>query len=208
MNTENVIIDALPYIDKEYDDPEMKKYVDNLIEEELKVTVKNDTSDLPQTIELFNNDEILKNEMERIKNGEPFPLLDTIRYRLSDPQDHTNVDEWVKAVENSEAQLEHQYNRLINLELLNKFGANAWRYNNFQLEQILNEITQKVNDKKSKIVDINKERKYLQTKSESKLQQLEQQWKEDVSKVLEIEAACKNLESEIQVKKDAQKQEQ
>jgi len=31
----------------------MKKYVDNLIEEELKVTVKNDTSELPQTIELF-----------------------------------------------------------------------------------------------------------------------------------------------------------
>jgi len=49
--------------------------------------------------------------MERIKNGEPFPLLDTIRYRLSDPQDHSNVNEWEKAVENSEAQLEHQYNR-------------------------------------------------------------------------------------------------
>jgi len=204
MNQENVIIDALPYIDKEYDDPEMKKYVDKLIEDELKVTVKNDTSDLPQTIELFENDEILKNEMERIKNGEPFPLLDTIRYRLSDPQDHSNINEWVEAVENSEAQLEHQYNRLINLELLNKFGANAWRYNNFQLEQILNELTEKVNDMKNKIIDINKERKYLQTKSETKLQQLEQQWRENVSKVLEIEAACKNLESEIQAKKESQ----
>jgi len=31
----------------------MKKYVDNLIEEELKVTVKKDTSNLPETIELF-----------------------------------------------------------------------------------------------------------------------------------------------------------
>eukprot|EP00833_Pecoramyces_ruminatium_P016609 jgi/Orpsp1_1/1190641/evm.model.d7180000080291.2 len=206
MNTDNIIIDALPYIDKEYDDPEMKKYVDNLIEEELKVTVKNDKSELPETIELFENDEILRNEMERIKNGEPFPLLDTIRYRLSDPQDHTNVDEWKKAVENSEAQLEHQYNRLINLELLNKFGANTWRYNNFQLEQILNEIKGKVNDKKSKIIDINKERKYLQTKSEAKLQQLEQQWKENVSKVLEIEAACKNLENEIQAKKESKQE--
>ncbi|ORX84541.1 breast carcinoma amplified sequence 2 [Anaeromyces robustus] len=203
MDIDKVIIDALPYIDKEYDDPEMKKYVDNLIEEELKVTVKKDTSELPETIELFENDEILKNEMERIKNGEPFPLLDTIRYRLSDPQDHSNVDEWVNAVENSEAQLEHQYNRLINLELLNKFGANAWRYNNFQLEQILNEIKQKVDDKKNKIVDINKERKYLQTKSEAKLQQLEQQWNENVSKVLEIEAACHNLEMEIKQKKEA-----
>jgi len=198
MNTDNVIIDALPYIDKEYDDPEMKRYVDNLIEEELKITVKKDTSELPQTIELFENDEILRNEMERIKNGEPFPLLDTIRYRLSDPQDHSKLNEWVEAVENSEAQLEHQYNRLINLELLNKFGANAWRYSNFQLELILNEITEKVNDKKNKIIDINKERKYLQTKSEAKIKQLEQQWKENVSKVLEIEAACKNLENEIQ----------
>jgi len=71
---------------------------------------------------------------------------------------------------------------------------------------VLNEITEKVNDKKNKIIDINKERKYLQTKSEAKIKQLEQQWKENVSKVLEIEAACKNLENEIQAKKEAQQQ--
>jgi pre-mRNA-splicing factor SPF27 len=34
---------------------------------------------------------------------------------------------WLAATNNAHAQLEHQLNRISNLELLLKYGANAWR---------------------------------------------------------------------------------
>lgn len=34
---------------------------------------------------------------------------------------------WGKACDNAHAQLEHQLNRITNLELLLKYGSNAWR---------------------------------------------------------------------------------
>jgi hypothetical protein len=38
-----------------------------------------------------------------------------------------DVAAWGKACDNAHAQLEHQLNRITNLELLLKYGANAWR---------------------------------------------------------------------------------
>jgi pre-mRNA-splicing factor SPF27 len=38
-----------------------------------------------------------------------------------------DVNDWAKACDNANAQLEHQLNRITNLELLLRYGANAWR---------------------------------------------------------------------------------
>jgi pre-mRNA-splicing factor SPF27 len=38
-----------------------------------------------------------------------------------------DVQAWEKACKNANAQLEHQLNRITNLELLLRYGGNAWR---------------------------------------------------------------------------------
>lgn len=38
-----------------------------------------------------------------------------------------DLNAWTKACDNAHAQLEHQMNRITNLELLLRYGANAWR---------------------------------------------------------------------------------
>lgn len=43
---------------------------------------------------------------------------------------------WLSACNNANAQLEHQLNRITNLELLLKYGANAWRAQS-QLDEAL-----------------------------------------------------------------------
>ncbi len=57
------------------------------------------------------------------------PALDMTRYRLDPPSQAQRNDlaAWRAAIDNAHAQLEHQYNRIQNLELMLKFGPNTWR---------------------------------------------------------------------------------
>ena len=50
--------------------------------------------------------------------------LDTTRYRLDAPQGPKRHDfsAWKAAVDNAHSQLEHQYTRILNLELMLKYG--------------------------------------------------------------------------------------
>jgi pre-mRNA-splicing factor SPF27 len=57
------------------------------------------------------------------------PPLDITRFRLDPPPQTKRGDAaaWRAALENANSQLEHQLNRIANLELLLKFGPNTWR---------------------------------------------------------------------------------
>ncbi len=62
--------------------------------------------------------------------------IDVARYRLDPPSltQRNDVDVWQSVLDNARSQLEHQGNRLLNLELLIKYGPNAWRANNEALD--------------------------------------------------------------------------
>ena len=66
---------------------------------------------------------------------------------------------WHKALDNANAQLEHQNQRILNLELVQKFGNNAWNIHNYQLEYDLSLIRNAVDEKKAEIMELNKLRK-------------------------------------------------
>jgi pre-mRNA-splicing factor SPF27 len=57
------------------------------------------------------------------------PPLDVTRFRLDPPPQQKRGDPaaWRAALDNANAQLEHQLNRIANLELLLKYGPNTWR---------------------------------------------------------------------------------
>jgi len=159
--------------------------VDKLIASEMKRMPKpRDPSTLFPDIELFKDNELIQQELERVRKGKPMEnALDMTRYQLEPPtsQPSSNASDgasvestitpsaseelpegratWIKALENADAQMEHQNQRILNLELVQKFGGNAWNVHNYQLEYDLSLLRKAVDEKKAEVIELNKLRK-------------------------------------------------
>ncbi|KAK9761066.1 hypothetical protein K7432_014334 [Basidiobolus ranarum] len=202
------VIDSLPYIDRELEYEGMRAQVDRMIELEMAKTKKRDLPQFPSRIELFQEDPLLNFELKRVSKGKASQPIDSARYQLEDPseEESNNFEAWEKAAHNSQAQLEHQNLRLCNLELLQKFGGNAWRVHNFQLEYMIKQVEGEIAEKKKEIIDLNKERKFEQNDAGEALQRLETKWTELLGQTLQIEMACSTLESELKQLKQHEEQ--
>ncbi|KAJ2048612.1 hypothetical protein H4S04_003724 [Coemansia sp. S16] len=193
MDGHGADLDSLPYIDKEYDDPAIRSQVLEMIQEEMG---RMSPPVIPRSTSLFKNSELLRKEYERVKSGRPLPPFDIDRYKLEAPKE-ANIDEWQWASDNAASQLEHQSIRLVNLELLQQFGANAWKLSNFQKERMLAVIENATDGYKRTGVDLNKARKYEQVEAGVKLRDLESRWEEGVRQCIEIQVANCQLLAEI-----------
>ena len=95
----------------------------------------------------------------------------------------------------------------LNLELLNKFGADAWKYHNAELEAILKMLEERVGENRKEIAEINRKRKLdqvrfdshwkthtVQTQAGQQLQAMEEQWIQLVNSNVQVEFACERLQ--------------
>ncbi|KAF9276426.1 hypothetical protein BGZ68_010021 [Mortierella alpina] len=221
-------LDALPYVDKQIDEPGARTLVDKLIASEMKRMPKpRDPSTLFPDIELFKDNELIQQELERVRKGKPMEnALDMTRYQLEPPtapssgatssdapdgaSSETTITPsaseelpegratWIKALENADAQLEHQNQRILNLELVQKFGGNAWNVHNYQLEYDLSLLRKAVDEKKAEVIELNKLRKRDQLDVAESLQRLEAKWAEMISSTLQVEVASASLAAELE----------
>ncbi|KAJ2742209.1 hypothetical protein GGI20_004652 [Coemansia sp. BCRC 34301] len=194
MDGHGAELDSLPYIDKEYDDPVVREQVLRMIQEEMS---RMSPPAIPRSTSLFKNNELLRKEYERVKAGRPMPPFDIERYKLGAPTETDDVDAWKRASDNAASQLEHQSIRQINLELLQLFGANAWKLGNYQKEKLLEFIERATAKHTQDGVDLNMARKYEQTEAGVKLRDLESRWSEGVRQCIEIQVANCDLVAEI-----------
>jgi len=198
---EEVLVDALPYFDSGYDEPGVKQAAFALIEEECRRyrPTKNYLDVLgPANLHLFETD-VMKNEFKRLEQRLPMEVLSMKRYELPPPSagKQTEVSGWTEAVENSYAQLEHQANRILNLEIMADYGPHAWRAYNQTLTTMFNESEKQLNNLKSQIQAVNLQRKNEQSTTGEKLRRLDQTWVGLVSKNYEIECALLELEKDM-----------
>ncbi|KAI8073498.1 Pre-mRNA-splicing factor SPF27 [Gilbertella persicaria] len=197
-NGPDMMIDALPYVDRELADENTKAEVERLIEQEMRRMKRTERSSLPLTIDLFQHDSLLKQELERVERKQPLDVLDTKRYELQGPEDEQDIEGWKAAVNNTKSQLESQAGSMFNLELLQTYGANAWRVHNYQLEADLALIKSNTEQLRNQILEINRERKNDQTQVAAALKSLENKWSDLISQNLQVEIACAALESEVE----------
>ncbi|KAG0002538.1 hypothetical protein BGZ80_003939 [Entomortierella chlamydospora] len=225
MSTQ-ISLDALPYVDKQIDEPGVRTLVDKLIASEMKRMPKpRDPATLFPDIELFKDNELMQQELDRVRRGKPMePKLDLSRYQLeiptvadtttssssetpesSEPITPSASEElpegrvlWLKALDNANAQLEHQNQRIMNLELVQKFGGNAWNIHNYQMEYDLSLLRKAVDDTKAEVIELNKLRKRDQLEAAESLQRLEAKWAEMISATLQVEVASASLEAELE----------
>ena len=133
------LIDALPYVDSQYNDPKMKQRVDQLVQAEMETFAPRDyVAHLPQyepnfevrargarplagndahrlPLLLCQDHPLLQAEWMRICDQQPMSRIDTSRYALDAPPAAKQADPqaWRRAVENAEAQHEHQNTRSV-----------------------------------------------------------------------------------------------
>jgi hypothetical protein len=93
------------------------------------------------------------------------------RYEILVPSgSHENdVHSWQKAVSNAKSQLEHSNNRLMNLELAEKYNSKLWLESNTAAEGITKCIQGSNEAIKAKIDDINLKRRLTQENEGTKM---------------------------------------
>jgi len=192
-------IDALPYIDPH--DDNAQRQVEALVRDEMRRFAPQDyLAQLPALPTPKYDSLYLQGEMERLKRGEPMPRVDITRYKVEQPPPSKKNDPeaWNNAVRNAQAQLEHQHLRLVNLELLNNYGANAWKVHNYTLEKLHKSVAQSLELCKKDVEDVNRARKLEQESAAHTLSSLEVRYEDLVRKNYDIEAACLIIEQELQ----------
>jgi len=126
-------LDALPYVDNEYDEPYMQAIVNNLILEEMKqfVPAANYLEHLPPLREVsFDNSEALQTAYERaviassssstLENPDKIDVMK--RYNpgsIQNPEGalKNDLQAWRRNVNNAKVQMEYNSNHLMNLEI-------------------------------------------------------------------------------------------
>ncbi|KAK7064502.1 Pre-mRNA splicing factor [Favolaschia claudopus] len=191
------LLDSLPYYDNDLEQfPSLKEKVDREFARQPKPPTTLHPR-VPPAYELFAKNPLLKAELERVESHVEAQKLDTLRYQLPAPSASGTDEEWQAALKNAHAQLEHQRMRQTNLTLLQTYGSNAWRIHNYLLESTVKQAEGALEELKEKTVEVNRERKNMQTKLGNQLNSLETRWTELISNVLQIELANVALDAEV-----------
>jgi len=208
--SQEVVVDALPYIDHGYDEPGVREAALAMVEDETRRyrPTKNYLEHLPALNLGSFETPLMKKEYDRLASRQPMDTLSMKRYELPTPPagKMTDFQAWTECVDNSTAQLEHQRTRILNLELMLEYGGQSWKIYNDVLQELLNRVQSQLNDVKKEIQEVNWARKNQQTQVGDKLKQLESDWVGLVSKNYEIEQAILNMEYEYTVLQSQQQQ--
>lgn len=148
---------------------------------------------------------IMHNEFERLQNRLPMETLSMKRYELPPPPSGklNEVSAWMECVDNSQAQLEHQAIRILNLQLMLEYCCPAWQRYLQALTDMEKVASKKLAELRQALQEVNWQRKSLQTKGGEQLASLEAKWVQLVSQNYEIEQACCMAEEYIaEVKKN------
>ena len=102
-------------------------------------------------------------------------LWTSTRYELPPPPPNklSDTNAWYECVENSYAQLEHQASRIINLEVMQDYGSNAWRIYNQTLKTMFEEAEKQLEIISKNIQAINLTRKSEQTMAGERIHYLQ-----------------------------------
>jgi pre-mRNA-splicing factor SPF27 len=206
-----ILVDALPYFDVGFDEPGVREMALAMVDEECRryKPSKNYLESLPPLNTAAFETDLMKNEFQRLESGVRMETMNTKRYELPAPPTGKlgEIQAWQEAVDNSFAQLEHQSIRYLNLELLQKYGCEAWKIALEVLVGLSARAQKDLSELKKEIQEINWRRKSKQIDTGEKLNRLNQQWAQLVSCNFEIELAIETILQQInnlsQVKDEA-----
>ena len=185
--------DALPYLDREYDDPEQQRRVHELIAEEMRTFSPRDYLSTLPSFSL--SSPLLASELSRVEKGVPMEKRDFLNCAVDPPQGalQKDVQAWRKAVMNAKIQYEHQKNRLMNLELLEEHGGSLWLQHNDAVDGMQRQVDGRVQGVKRKSDEINYQRKRDQEKAMPSIINMTTKRDQTLMKTWSIKQCCDNM---------------
>ncbi|KAL9597161.1 MAG: hypothetical protein Q9219_005327 [cf. Caloplaca sp. 3 TL-2023] len=139
-------------------------------------------------------------EQDRVARGDALDAISTSRYELPDPAATTTVSETAEEEQTADllrqayASAHYLRHRGQHLELLNRFGKNAWLVGNAQLEDILKGVERELVGVREEVERVNRGRKAQQEAGRGEMEGLEKGWREGVGRCVEVEVEVERLE--------------
>ena len=113
------------------------------------------------------------------------------------PADDADLETWRKSLRQAYISRAYLSGRLINLSLLEEFGKNAWLISNSQLEDISRDLEKELSQMKEAVENINRARKTSQEGSRAELIGLEETWRQEVGRIIEVQLATEGVRRKI-----------
>ncbi|EQC26913.1 hypothetical protein SDRG_15246 [Saprolegnia diclina VS20] len=204
LNETRHLIDCLGYIDSTAnDDADMKKLVSLQIQQQMAAMPPFDPSAYLAYLPAL---ELETKEMKRVAAGVALDAINTNKYRVVPPstgllkksQDlHAQVEAWQTANANAKVAIEYETSRILNLEMLNKYGADRWKLHVGVLSGVHDKCVMELDESKAATEVINVKRKQEQLLNADKLWGLERKRDDLLRKTQYIEAACDAIERDV-----------
>ncbi|CZS98480.1 hypothetical protein WAI453_005776 [Rhynchosporium graminicola] len=201
MPLTNAIHESLPYIDAEPSASERASALSLILAEASAHASEETHESLPPFLPQ-NFTPLLQSEFARIEAKEAITGISTARYESQDAPDTDSkspeaLAQWRAALQNAYTSQSYLSGRLSNLNLLEKYGKNAWLEGNRQLEDVLRGLERELEERKGDIDRVIIERKNKQEAVAGEIKGLEEGWKRGVGRVLETEVAAEGVRREI-----------
>ncbi|KAI1719754.1 breast carcinoma amplified sequence 2 (BCAS2) domain-containing protein [Ditylenchus destructor] len=204
-STNDDILDALPYIDDVNYTEAHRQLALQLIQAEMRnfPQTKNYLRHLPEPIyEKFLTPRILE-QHNNIAEKKDVEKIDLARYEVPSPANTAKSSDkraWQSAINNCKSQLQNQYLRKINLEIMEEFGPEAYLRMNKVLQNIAEKDESNMMQLRSQLYEINARRKRTQLAAGEKLTELGQNWVHLITKNAGLEVAIMDMEKDIRTR--------
>ncbi|KAK2625244.1 hypothetical protein QTJ16_005613 [Diplocarpon rosae] len=149
---------------------------------------------------------LMLSELARVESRAPITGISTSRYEEqeapsttpgSDETSPETLQRWRAALERAYAAQTYLEGRVANLELLERYGKNAWLEGNKRLEDVLRALERELEARKGEIDGVVIERKNAQEAVKGELKGLDEGWRRGVGRVLETEVAAEAVRKNI-----------
>ncbi|KAF4318293.1 hypothetical protein JM18_007059 [Phytophthora kernoviae] len=199
------LIDSLGYVDTEYNSPQSQQTVQQLIRAEMATFAppKDKYLDyLPDYSPSFGGRTRLQTEFKRVAANVPLNAIDMNRYQVKEPsgKQAKDLQAWEEAVKQLEVAVEHQSNRVMNLELQHAYGTKLAKVRAAVVDGVKAHYERVVKETKAESDKINLLRQQEQARNAAKLQNYQHRYNELLAKNAAIKRASAQQEERLQKK--------
>ncbi|KAG6586933.1 Pre-mRNA-splicing factor SPF27 [Phytophthora cinnamomi] len=199
------LIDSLGYVDTEYNSPQSQQQVQALIRAEMATfapPADQYLAFLPPYSPTFGGRTRLQTEFKRVAANVPLDAIDMNRYQVKEPtgKHAQSLEAWEQAVKQLEVAVEHQSNRVVNLELQQGYGTKLAKVRAAVLDGMNAQYERAVKETKAASDKINLARQQEQARNAAKLQNYQTRYFELLAKNASIKRACTEQEQRQQKK--------
>ena len=143
--------------------------------------------------------ELAQNEIDRVSQGQPREGgIDISRYEApNEPSTDADAEQWRETLRSAYISNAYLSGRQVNLALLEELGKNAWLMSNAQTDEILKTLDKELITIKDETENVNRQRRTMQENSKGEILGLEDNWKQGVGSLIEVQVATENLRKEV-----------